>query len=269
MELERVSHVYSRGTPFEVAALRGVSLAVEAGEVLGVCGGTGSGKSTLAQHMNLLLTPTSGRVLVDGVDAASLEKKRLRQRVGLVFQLPEQALFAPTVEEDVAFAPRQLGLDEEEVSERVAGSLAALGVPHLVGRSPHNLSGGEKRRVAVAGVLAMNPEVLILDEPTAALDPATRETMLALIQNLRSAGTSVVLISHDLDEVSEVADRVCILERGEVKAFGTPVEVFYDYPEYAPATVKVASTLREVHPEVGYPVRYAETAGALKKLLEE
>ena len=251
-----------------MVALENVSLVVEAGVVLGICGGTGSGKSTLAQHMNLLLTPTSGRVLVDGVDAASLEKKRLRQRVGLVFQFPEQALFAPTVEEDVAFAPRQLGLDEEEVSERVAGSLAALGVSHLVGRSPHNLSGGEKRRVAVAGVLAMNPEVLILDEPTAALDPATRETMLALIQNLRSAGTSVVLISHDLDEVSEVADRVCILERGEIKVFGTPVEVFYDHLEYAPATVKVASTLRKAHPEVGYPVRYAETAGALKKLLE-
>ena len=251
-----------------MVALENVSLVVEAGVVLGICGGTGSGKSTLAQHMNLLLTPTSGRVLVDGVDAASLEKKRLRQRVGLVFQFPEQALFAPTVEEDVAFAPRQLGLDEEEVSERVAGSLAALGVSHLVGRSPHNLSGGEKRRVAVAGVLAMNPEVLILDEPTAALDPAMRETMLALIQNLRSAGTSVVLISHDLDEVSEVADRVCILERGEIKAFGTPVEVFYDHLEYAPATVKVASTLRKARPEVGYPVRYAETAGALKKLLE-
>ena len=124
LELERVSHVYSRGTPFEVAALRGVSLAVEAGEVLGVCGGTGSGKSTLAQHMNLLLTPTSGRVLIDGVDAASLEKKRLRQRVGLVFQFPEQALFAPTVEEDVAFAPRQLGLDEVDVRGRVEAALA-------------------------------------------------------------------------------------------------------------------------------------------------
>ena len=268
LELERVSHVYSRGTPFEVAALRGVSLAVEAGEVLGVCGGTGSGKSTLAQHMNLLLTPTSGRVLVDGVDAASLEKKRLRQRVGLVFQFPEQALFAPTVEEDVAFAPRQLGLDEVEARERVEAALAALQASHLAARSPHNLSGGEKRRVAVAGVLAMDPEVLVLDEPTAALDPATRETMLALISRLRETGTSVVLISHDLDEISEVADRVCLLERGEVKAYGTPAGVFYEHPEYAPATVRLVSPLKERHPGIGQPVRYAETLGVLKNLLE-
>ncbi|MGI9048769.1 MAG: energy-coupling factor ABC transporter ATP-binding protein [Rubrobacteraceae bacterium] len=268
LELEEISYVYSRGTPFEIAALRGVSLAVEAGEVLGVCGGTGSGKSTLAQHTNLLLSPTSGRVLVDGVDAASLEKIRLRQRVGLVFQFPEQALFAPTVEEDVAFAPRQLGLDEEEVRTRVEEVLVALGASRLARRSPHNLSGGEKRRVAVAGVLAMNPEVLVLDEPTAGLDPATRETLLDLIRSLRGAGISVVLISHDLDEVAEVADRVCILEQGEVKAVGTPAEVFYGHPEYAPTMVRVVSSLIENYPEIVQPVRYVETVNVLKKLLE-
>ena len=268
LELEDVAHVYSRGMPFEVAALRGVSLVVEGGEVLGICGGTGSGKSTLAQHMNRLLSPTSGRVLVDGVDAASLEKTGLRQKVGLVFQFPEQALFAPTVEEDVAFAPRRLGLVEKEVSERVREALAAVGASQLAGRSPHTLSGGEKRRVAVAGVLAMDPEVLVLDEPTAGLDPATRESLLALISNLRETGKSVVLISHDLDEVAEVADRVCILERGDVKAAGTPAEVFYGHPEYAPATVRVASSLGESYPEVGRPVRYADTVRALRELLE-
>ncbi len=175
LELRDVRHVYARGTPFEVEALRGVSLVVEPGEVLAIVGGTGSGKSTLVQHMNLLLVPTSGEVLVDGVDATTLKKSELRRRVGLVFQFPESALFAPTVEEDVAFAPRQLGLDEEEVRERVLESLRALGAEELAARSPFALSGGEKRRVAIAGVLAMGPEVLVLDEPTAGLDPATRQ----------------------------------------------------------------------------------------------
>src|SRR5215212_11448459 len=171
LELKDVSHVYAPGTPFEVEALRSVSLVVEPGEVLGIVGGTGSGKSTLVQHMNLLLVPTSGEVFVDGVDARSLEKSELRRRIGLVFQFPEAALFAQTVEEDVAFAPRQLALDEEEVKRRVRETLELLGAWHLAGRSPFALSGGEKRRVAIAGVLAMGPEVLVLDEPTAGLDP--------------------------------------------------------------------------------------------------
>src|SRR5919199_6181762 len=152
LELRDVHHVYAAGTPFEVEALRGVSLAVEPDEVLGIVGGTGSGKSTLVQHLNLLLEPTSGEVLVDGVDARTLRKGELRRRVGLVFQFPEAALFAPTVEEDVAFAPRRLGLDEQEIAERVRKSLRMLGVEDLAARSPFALSGGEKRRVAIAGV---------------------------------------------------------------------------------------------------------------------
>jgi energy-coupling factor transport system ATP-binding protein len=266
LELKDVRHVYAPGTPFEVEALRGVSLAVEPGEVLGIVGGTGSGKSTLVQHMNLLLVPTSGEVLADGVDARSLEKRELRRKVGLVFQFPEAALFAPTVEEDVAFAPRQLALGEEEVRERVRGSLRALRIWDLAARSPFALSGGEKRRAAIAGVLAMRPEVLILDEPTAGLDPAAREELLALILNLRQAGISVVLVSHDLDEVAEVADRVCALHEGGVRALGTPAEVFYGEPAQAPATVRVASLLKESKPEIGDPVRFEETLAALKAL---
>ena len=184
LELRDVRYVYAPGTPFEVEALRGVSLVVEPGEVLGIVGGTGSGKSTLVQHMNLLLIPTGGEVLVDGADATTLKKSELRRRVGLVFQFPESALFAPTVEEDVAFAPRQLGLDEEEVQKRVLESLRALGAGELAARSPFALSGGEKRRAAIAGVLAMKPEILVLDEPTAGLDPATRGDLLALILSL-------------------------------------------------------------------------------------
>jgi energy-coupling factor transport system ATP-binding protein len=266
LELRDVHHVYAAGTPFAVEALRGVSLTVEPGEVLGIVGGTGSGKSTLVRHMNLLLVPAGGEVLVDGVDATTLKKSELRRRVGLVFQFPEAALFAPTVDEDVAFAPRRLGLDEDEVRERVRESLGLLGVGDLAGRSPFALSGGEKRRVAIAGVLAMGPEVLILDEPTAGLDPATRGELLALIRHLRDAGVSVVLVSHDLDEVAEVADRVCALHDGRVRAIGTPAAVFYGDPELAPTTVKVASLLKVPRPEIGDPVRFEETIAALKAL---
>lgn len=268
IELENVRHVYAPGTPFEVEALRGVSLAIEPEEVLGIVGGTGSGKSTLVQHLNLLLVPTSGRVLVDGADVRTIRGGELRGRVGLVFQFPEAALFAPTVEEDVAFAPRRLGLSEGEVHRRVGETLGLLGASHLAGRSPFALSGGEKRRVAIAGVLAMAPEVLVLDEPTAGLDPATREDLLGVVRALREEGTSVVMVSHDLDEVAEVADRVCVLENGEVRAVGAPEEVFYAHPTTAPSTVRVVRPLRGPHPEVGRPVRFEETLAALKGLLE-
>ena len=272
IELREVRHVYGEGTPFEVEALRGVTLAVEPDEVLGIVGGTGSGKSTLAQHLNLLLSPTSGEVLFDGADARTLRKGELRRRVGLVFQFPESALFAPTVEEDVAFAPRRLGLGDEEVAGRVREALDLLGAGHLARRSPFALSGGEKRRVAIAGVLAMGPEVLVLDEPTAGLDPATREDLLDVVRGLRAGGVSVVFVSHDLDEVAEVADRVCVLESGRVRDLGPPAVVFYASggdadPAFAPATVRTVSLLRESHPEVGRPVRYEETLAALRNLL--
>jgi energy-coupling factor transport system ATP-binding protein len=270
VELQDVRHVYAPGTPFEIEALRGVSLAVEPDEVLGIVGGTGSGKSTLVQHLNLLLEPTGGRVLVDGVDARTLRRSELRRRVGLVFQFPEAALFAPTVGEDVAFAPRRLGMDEDEVRQRVRQTLELLGAGHLEQRSPFALSGGEKRRVAIAGVLAMAPEVLVLDEPAAGLDPATREDLLGVVRALGDGGTSVVLVSHDLDEVAEVADRVCVLEEGRVRAVGTPEEVFYAHPEASPAptTVRVVAPLKEEYPEIGSPVRFEQTLAALKGLLE-
>jgi len=269
LELERVSHVYAAGTSGEKAALRGVSLRVEPGEMLCLVGGTGSGKSTLVQHMNLLLEPTSGRVLADGADALAMKRSELRRRVGLVFQFPEQALFAPTVEEDVGFAPRQLGLGAAEAAGRVREALAALSVEHLSGRAPHALSGGERRRVAIAGVLAMRPEILVLDEPTAGLDPATRGDLLSMLRGLREGGKSVVLVSHDLDEVAEVASRICLLEDGGVRALGTPAEVFYGQPELRPATVRVAARVGERAPEVGRPVTCEETLRGLRSVLGE
>lgn len=269
IEVRGVRHVYAAGTPFEVEALKGVSLAAEPGEVLCILGGTGSGKSTLVQHLNLLLEPTEGRVLVDGVDARTLPRAELRRRVGLVFQFPEAALFAPTVAEDVAFAPRRLGLPEGEVEGRVREVLGLLGVAHLAGRAPATLSGGEARRVAIAGVLAMGPEVVVLDEPTAGLDPASRGELLALFRGLRDAGKAVVLVSHDLDEVAEVADRVCVLEDGLVKATGTPAEVFYENLELAPDTVRSVAPLLGAFPGLGRPVAFEETLAALRPLVAQ
>lgn len=267
IRLEGVGHVYAPGTPFEVEALRGVTLGVEPGEVLGVIGGTGSGKSTLVQHLNLLLSPTEGRVLVDGVDATTLDRADLRRRVGLVFQSPEQALFAPTVEDDVAFAPRRLGLGEREVRERVRETLGLLEAEHLAARPPFALSGGEKRRVAIAGVLAMGPEVLVLDEPTAGLDPNARSELVALVARLRDSGMTVVLVSHDLDEVAELADRVCVLDGGGVRSVGPPAEVFYENPSFAPAAVRVMAALEAANLPAGRPVRYAETLASLGRTI--
>ncbi len=267
ISLEDVWHVYSPDTAFETAALTGVSLSVEPGEVLGVVGGTGSGKSTLAAHLNLLLQPTSGRVLVDGQDALALRKSELRRRVGLVFQSPEQALFAPSVEEDVAFAPRQMGLGPEAVEERVTAALGTLGIRHLARRPPRALSGGEQRRAAIAGTLALRPEVLVLDEPTAGLDPFSRRELLGVIRRLREEGTSVVLVSHDLDEVAEVSDRLCVVEGGAVRAEGTPERVFYGELALAPATVRVAARVRESLPGLGQPVSYEETLRSLRALI--
>ena len=271
IELRKVGHTYAAGTPLEVVALRAVSLCVEGGEALAVVGGTGSGKSTLVQHLNLLLEPTSGQVLVDGVDARRLPRSELRRRVGLVFQFPEAALFASTVWEDVSFAPRGMGMSEEGVRGRVDDALGKLGIEHLAGRAPYSLSGGEKRRAAIAGVLAMGPEVLVLDEPTAGLDPATREELLAVVRGLRDEGTTVVLVSHDLDEAAEIADRVCVMESGTVASLGTPAEVFYANAgsRVTPSTVRVASALRQNHPEVGRPVSFGETLAALKAVLGE
>ncbi|MER3456454.1 MAG: energy-coupling factor transporter ATPase [candidate division GAL15 bacterium] len=217
---EGLVHVYLRGTPFESVALRGVDLVIRRGECLGLVGPTGSGKSTLVQHFNGLLRPTEGRVRVGGVEVRPGSNLRdVRRKVGLLFQYPEHQLFEATVFDDVAFGPRNLGLAPDEVRARVRESLQWVGLdPDRFGpRSPFSLSGGEMRRVAIAGVLAMRPEVLVLDEPTAGLDPEGRRELLGRVRDLhRRAGLTVVLISHRMDDVARLCQRVVVLHQGRV-----------------------------------------------------
>jgi energy-coupling factor transport system ATP-binding protein len=231
LNVENLNHTYMPGTPFEVAALKNINLQVDRGEFLAVIGQTGSGKSTLVQHFNGLLRPSSGRILLDGEEIGR-EKTKLtavRRRVGLLFQFPEQQLFEETVFEDVAFGPRNLGLGESDVRERVEEALTLVGLDssELVERSPFSLSGGQMRRVAMAGVLAMRPEVIILDEPAAGLDPLGKMEIMDRVEQLhREQGLTVILVSHSMDDVARLANRLVVLADGEIKLIGTPSEVF-------------------------------------------
>lgn len=229
--VSHLSHVYGAGTPFETKALDDISFALLEGEFVGIIGQTGSGKSTLIQHLNGLIRPSAGQVLVDEHDLAdkSTDLRTVRQRVGIVFQYPEHQLFEETVAKDVAFGPKNLGLTSDEVHHRVWQALTAVGLDadQLAERSPFELSGGQMRRVAIAGVLAMRPKVLILDEPTAGLDPQGRDELLGQLQELhRAGGLTVVLVSHSMEEIARVASRLIVLQQGRVFADGSPREVF-------------------------------------------
>jgi energy-coupling factor transport system ATP-binding protein len=259
---EGLTHVYQRGTPLETRALVDVSLTIGAGETVGLIGPTGSGKSTLIQHFNGLLRPTSGHVYLDDVDihAREADRRRVRQQIGLVFQYPEQQLFEETVFADVAFGPQNLGLDEEAVRARVHQALDLVGLsPTGFGpRSPFALSSGEMRRVAIAGVLAMEPRALILDEPTAGLDPATRQEILTHIARLhRERRVTIVLVTHSMDAVARLCRRLIVLDRGRVAMDGPVRAVFSDPVRLEalglglPQITLVARRLRER----GVPVR--------------
>ena len=230
LEVKNLCHVYSAGTPFERAALKDVSFSVERGEFIGIIGHTGSGKSTLMQHLNGLLKPTSGSILLDGVDIWS-DKKTTRQsrfRVGLVFQYPEYQLFEETVYKDIAFGPKNMGLKADEIDRRVREAAALVGLTEAqLEVSPFDLSGGQKRRVAIAGVIAMEPEVLILDEPTAGLDPEGREEILQNIDGYRKAkGATIMMVSHSMTDVARLADRLLVMNKACLAMDGTPQEVF-------------------------------------------
>ena len=255
IQTEHLSHIYSAGTPFEHGALVDVDFTAYRGEYLGIIGHTGSGKSTLIQHLNGLLKPTSGRVLYEGQDIwESKERTReTRFHVGLVFQYPEYQLFEETIYKDIAFGPKNMGLDEKEIDRRVREAAQFVGLrEELLDKSPFELSGGQKRRVAIAGVIAMEPEVLILDEPSAGLDPAGRRSLLKNIKEYhRERGTTVVMVSHSMDEVAENVDRIIVLADAGVVMSGTPREVFSRAGELVavgldvPQVTRVAMALRQ------------------------
>ena len=259
--LDHVSHIYEEGTTMEVAALKDVSLVIPDGQFIGLIGHTGSGKSTLVQHLNGLMKPTSGHIYYNGADIheEGFKKKELRSKVGLVFQYPEHQLFEIDVFSDVCFGPKNMGLTEKEVQLRAYAALKQVGLEDdYFYQSPFDLSGGQKRRVAIAGVLAMKPEVLILDEPTAGLDPKGRDEILDQIAALREeTGITVILVSHSMEDVAKYVDRIVVMNQGSVMYDDEPRNVFRYYKELeavglaAPQVTYIMQALKEK----GFPVK--------------
>lgn len=230
LETKNLSYVYSDGTPFRVTAINNVNISIEKGEFVGIIGHTGSGKSTLVQHLNGLLTPSSGEVLLDGknINESKITRRQARFKVGLCFQYPEYQLFESTVYKDISFGPQNMGLSEDEIDNRVKKAADFVGLkPDMLNKSPFDLSGGEKRRVAIAGVMAMEPEILILDEPSAGLDPHGRDMIAEMISSYRkTTGSTVIIVSHSMEDVAKSADKVLVMNKSEVEMFGTVNEVF-------------------------------------------
>lgn len=258
IKIENLTHVYMPKTPFEKKALDDVNLVIKDGEFLALIGHTGSGKSTLIQHLNGLLEPSSGRILVDDIDLTNKETKLtdIRKKIGLVFQYPEYQLFEETIEKDIAFGPNNLGLSKEEISDRVKRSMEMVGLDYESYKdvSPFDLSGGQKRRVAIAGVIAMEPKVLILDEPTAGLDPKGRDDILEQIKILHEKyKMTIVLVSHSMEDVGKLAERIVVMNKGKVALMGKPSEIF-----------KEVETLEEIGlavPQVTYLMRALKEKG--------
>ncbi len=255
IEIKHLDHIYMPDSPFETKALDDVTLTIGDGEFVGLIGHTGSGKSTLVQHLNGLMKPDHGSVIVDGMDVSdkNTDLREIRRRVGLVFQYPEHQLFEETVRKDVSFGPRNLGCSEQEIEERVVKACHQVGLSdEKLDMSPFDLSGGNKRRVAIAGVLAMRPRVLVLDEPTAGLDPRGRNELLELIRGLHDEeGNTIVMVSHSMDDISALAQRIIVMNEGRVAMDGTPREVFAHPQELVdmhlgvPAAAQLAMELRK------------------------
>ena len=252
--LNHVEHVYGKGTAFEKVALYDINLQINEGEFIGLIGHTGSGKSTLVQHLNGLIEATSGTVYFNGEDIydKDYDRKKLRSKVGLVFQYPEHQLFETDVFKDVCFGPKNLGLDRKETELRAYKALKMVGLPdEYFYQSPFDLSGGQKRRVAIAGVLAMEPDVLILDEPTAGLDPKGRDEILELIKGLQETGMTIILVSHSMEDVANYVDRIIVMNKGSVMLDGVPKDVFAHYKELeevglaAPAVTYIMQQLKQ------------------------
>ena len=270
LETRQLTHIYSQGTPFEHVALDKVDFSVEAGEYVAIIGRTGSGKSTLIQHLNGLLKPTGGQVMFEGEDIHSTKERtrQVRFQVGLVFQYPEYQLFEETVRKDIAFGPRNMGLDEGEIERRVLQSARFVGLDDAtLEKSPFELSGGQKRRVAIAGVIAMEPKVLILDEPTAGLDPAGAAQILDNIRTYhREKGAAIILVSHSMDEVAREAQRLVVFHDAVTPFSGTPAEVFTHSKELedmglgVPAMTRLFARLRAMGADVPPSVYTVEQA---------
>lgn len=231
IEIKNLTHTYMAGTPFEMKALDNVSIKIEEGEFIALIGHTGSGKSTLIQHINGLLKPTSGQIIIDGTDITEKKVKLtgIRKKVGLVFQYSEYQLFEETIEKDIAFGPRNLGLSEEEVDKRVKRAMNMVGLDYQRYKdvSPFDISGGQKRRVAIAGVVAMEPRILILDEPTAGLDPRGRDEILGKIKELKKEyNMTIILVSHSMEDVAKLADRIIVMHKGKAILDGEPKDIF-------------------------------------------
>lgn len=279
IKAENVNYIYQQGMPFERQALYDVNIEIKDGSLVALIGHTGSGKSTLIQHFNALVKPTSGKIIINGIDvtAPKADLRLVRKTVGLVFQYPEHQLFEETVYKDIAFGPKNMGFSDEEIDKRVRESAALVGLKekHLT-RSPFDLSGGQKRRVAIAGVLAMNPKVLILDEPTAGLDPKGRDEILATIKKLHEENKEMIIIfvSHSMEDVAKTAERVIVMKDGHVEMQGTVAEVFaqaehlqkigLNVPQVTLLTDKLRLAGYDL-PEHIYTVKYA--ADAIKKLI--
>ena len=279
IKAENVNYIYQQGMPFERQALYDVNIEIEDGSLVALIGHTGSGKSTLIQHFNALVKPTSGKIIINGIDvtAPKADLRLVRKTVGLVFQYPEHQLFEETVYKDIAFGPKNMGFSDEKIDKRVRESDALVGLKekHLT-RSPFDLSGGQKRRVAIAGVLAMNPKVLILDEPTAGLDPKGRDEILATIKKLHEENKEMIIIfvSHSMEDVAKTAERVIVMNDGHVEMQGTVAEVFaqaehlqkigLNVPQVTLLTDKLRLAGYDL-PEHIYTVKYA--ADAIKKLI--
>lgn len=280
--LEKVGYEYQQGSPFSAVALKDIDLTIREGEFVALIGHTGSGKSTLAQHLNGLVRPTQGTVYYEDdegkadIHEKGFSRRNLRRQVGLVFQYPEYQLFEESVQKDVAFGPKNLGLEKEEIDARVKEAIARVGLDFdaVAEKSPFELSGGQMRRVAIAGVLAMRPNVLVLDEPTAGLDPGSREDLLQMIKSLHDSGTTIVMISHNMDDVARYAGRIVVMQKGTVAMDGTPQEVFARGEELekmgldVPQSCRLSLMLRrEGFPDFPLCYRQEEALRALEQLI--
>lgn len=279
LRLEHVSHLYSAGTPFEKRALNDVSFSARAGEFIALIGHTGSGKSTLVQHLNGLIRPTSGRVLIDGEDIFSSKEltRAARFAVGLVFQYPEYQLFEETVYKDIAFGPKNMGLESDEIDRRVRRATRMMGLEDgLLDKSPFELSGGQRRRVALAGIFAMEPEVLVLDEPMAGLDPGGRDDVFRYISDYREKyHATVILVTHSMEDAARMAERILVLQGGEIVLDGAPAEIFehtqllIDSGLDVPQVTHVFRALRARGVDVPEAVYTVEQAAGLLRALRE